>query len=90
MRGSAGSSPSARLLVGPRDAVVLENVAQRDGSADAQLGMVFAQVVRHRRRLGVADAVHEEQAHPAAKTRNLELGAAVEHESTLLAPRVRR
>ena len=52
--------------------------------------MVFAQVVRHRRRLGAADAIHEEQARPAAETHNLEPGAAVEHEFTLLAARVRR
>src|SRR5437667_467744 len=42
--------------------------------------MVFAQVVGHRRRLRDADAVHHES-HRAAFAGNLELGAAVGHES---------
>jgi hypothetical protein len=64
-------------------------LAERAGIADPQLGMALAQVVSHRRRLGVPHAIHDEP-HRAAFVGDREAGAAVEHESTLLAFRVRR
>jgi len=70
-------------------AVVFEHVAQRGARTDAKLGMVFAQVVGHRRHLRDADTVHHEP-HRAASAGKLELGAAVEHPLTLLAPGVKR
>jgi len=68
MRGSAGSSPSARLPAGRRDAVVVEHVADPNGRTETQLGMAFAEVLGHRRRLGVADALHQHE-HRSASTR---------------------
>ena len=83
MRGSAGSSPSARLPAGRRDAVVVEHVADPNGRTETQLGMAFAEVLGHRRRLGVADAVHQQEYRAAAQARDLKPGAAVEHPSRL-------
>ena len=67
---------------------VIEDFTQRGRGADAQLGMALAEVFGHRRRVPVPNAIHEEEAHPAAETHNLESSAAVEHEFTPLAPRV--
>ncbi len=50
---------------------------------ETQLGMALAEVSGHRRRLGVADAVHQQEHRTAARARNLEPNAAVEHASKL-------
>jgi len=70
------------LPSGLRYAVVLENVAQRGGSADPKLGMLFTQVVPHCRRFGIADAIHRKP-HRAQFAGDREPGAVVEHASTL-------
>ena len=50
---------------------------------ETQLGMALAEVSGHRRRLGVADAVHQQEHRTAAQARDLKPGAAVEHASRL-------
>ena len=45
--------------------------------------MALAEVSGHRRCLGVADAVHQQEHRTAAQARDLEPGVAVEHPSTL-------
>ncbi len=66
-----------------RDAAVVEHVADPNGRTEPQLGMALAEVSGHRRRLGVADAVHQQEHRTAAQARDLESRAAVEHPSRL-------
>ncbi len=68
---------------------MIEQFAERGGSADAKLGMALAEMIGYRLGFRGADASHHE-AHRAEFAGNLEPGAAVEHESTLLGPRARK
>ncbi len=71
------------LSPGRRDVVVFEHVADSNGRTETQLGMALAEVSGHRRRLGVAHAVQQQEHLTAAQARDLKPGAAVEHASRL-------
>ncbi len=62
----------------------VEHLAEPVRLADALLGMPFAQVLGHRRRFGVADAIHDEP-HLAAEASNLEHRDAFDRAARLLA-----
>ena len=59
---------------------MIEDFTERGRGVHAQRRMIGVEMVSHRPRLGVADAVHDE-AHAAAKARDLELCTTIPHAS---------